>query len=109
MGRNIQTGARSATEQFNRFIEGPDGRGHGSGPGSRTSGSRYEPERKDFWDDFSSLGDNRRTSMMGGGAPGGGRSSGGSGAGAIGTATMKREPSTKAKTKAKDDDWDDNW
>lgn len=113
MGRNLQTGARSATEQLNRFVEGSsDGHGHGHGATASRAG-RYEPEHKEFWDDFSTLGDSSRRSTMSGGASGHGRGAsaagGGSGSGAIGTATMKRGASTKSKTKTKDDDWDDNW
>ena len=100
MSRNIQTGARGATDSFNRFVEGPDGQ----------QSSRVEPERRDFWDSFSTIGEERERQ----------RAANRRGSGAIGTGAMKRAattttmgtssstapsaPSSKAK-----DDWDDNW
>lgn len=77
------------------------------GPSDSRAGAnrRFEPERKDFWDEFSSIGEERR-------APG-------SGPEAIGTTALKKEtPSTSASagvsassaSKAKDiEEWDDKW
>ncbi|PKY07267.1 ArfGap-domain-containing protein [Aspergillus campestris IBT 28561] len=52
VGQNLQTGARGAADQFQRFVEGPDQHG----PGGRQSRAG-DPDHKDFWDDFSSLGE----------------------------------------------------
>ncbi|PLB43225.1 ArfGap-domain-containing protein [Aspergillus steynii IBT 23096] len=103
-GQNLQTGARGAADQFNRFVEGPD---------DARRREREDPERKDFWDDFSSLGEeNHRRNTS--------RSS------AIGTAAMKPSTGTGGATgagagagagttapaagrKSQDEDWGENW
>ncbi|KNG82381.1 hypothetical protein ANOM_008911, partial [Aspergillus nomiae NRRL 13137] len=95
---NCPSRARGAAGHFQRFVEGPDENNAGR--------RRAEPERKDFWDDFSTLAqeDSHRRNAS--------RSS------AIGTAAMKpgptpspsaatgNAPSTTAKEK---DDWDNDW
>lgn len=122
-GQNLQAGALGAADQFNRFVEGDDG---------HPQRSRVEPERRDFWDDFSSLAAQERAGQ--------GHQRSGSRSGVIGTAAMRKGPansslansSTPAETtassgvegaesgaassaaKGKDgkdakDDWDDNW
>jgi ADP-ribosylation factor GTPase-activating protein 1 len=132
-GQNFQTSARSAADQFNRFVEGDDGghgrgsgngNGVGSGPGSAAR-SNVDPERRDFWDDFSSIGAQQQQQQeMSGHQRSGSRS------GVIGTAAMRKGPTpaasslsnettapsgveqaeapTKSKPKEKDD-WDENW
>lgn len=98
-GQNLNAGARGAAESFNHFVEGPDDL-------RATAVQRqHEPERKDFWDDFSSLAasqDNRRSTPSG----------------AIGTAAMKNSgggvgatASSTTAAQRKDDSggWDDNW
>lgn len=104
--RNLQTGVRGAHDSFNRFVEGPS-----EGGSASHQPRRFEPERKDFWDEFSSIGTQHK------------RNSSTSSSGAIGTATMKkstsggssslaRSSSTKsmgAGKKKEEDDWDDNW
>ncbi|OKP09235.1 ADP-ribosylation factor GTPase-activating protein GCS1 [Penicillium subrubescens] len=125
-GQNLQTGVRGAADQFNRFVEGPDDNRTGGAGGAR---SRVEPERRDFWDDFSSLGSQERN----------GHQRSGSRSDVIGTTAMRKGPaasslansstpvssettsaagkehgeigggagtSTTAKGK---DEWDDNW
>ena len=97
MGQNIQVGARGAADSFNRFVEGPE------------YAARQEPERKDFWDHFSSLASQQDSSHN--------RST--SRGSAIGTAAMKGPPSSSTGTgantsstgtaKGQDDGWDDNW
>ncbi|EGC44828.1 zinc finger protein [Histoplasma capsulatum var. duboisii H88] len=104
--RNVTTGTRGAADAFTRFVEGPSSeqptpRRPGSDFGSQRQ--KVEPERKDFWDDFAALGENKRrpgaigtTAMRRGGPPSGDAGSGGVG------------------TKVKDDGggcggWDDNW
>lgn len=82
----------SAQERFNRFVEGSDdtnSRGLQQAPLDET--------KKDFWDDFSSLADQRH----------------GTGAkySAIGTSAMGKAPGKNAgpaaTTTKKDDEWDD--
>lgn len=111
----MQTGVRGAADHFNRFVEGEDGRVNGQ----RT---RVEPERRDFWDDFSSLGDQEQSSHRRSGSQRSQRSD------VVGTAAMRKGPTasslanskpagsgadadkntTSATGKGKDE-WDDNW
>ncbi|KAJ5378701.1 hypothetical protein N7509_011820 [Penicillium cosmopolitanum] len=125
-GQNFQTGARSAADQFNRFVEGDDG-GHGRGGGSSATRSNVDPERRDFWDDFSSIGAQQQQQQQ----EMSGHQRSGSRSGVIGTAAMRKGPTpvasslsnettapsgvegaeagpTKSKPKEKDD-WDENW
>ncbi|KAL2833115.1 hypothetical protein BJY01DRAFT_225510 [Aspergillus pseudoustus] len=111
-GQNIQVGARGAADSFTRFVEGPE-----NDPlrrGRPAAGASAEPERKDFWDDFSSLAaqDNHRRNA--------------SKTGALGTAAMKPSPApsgtgassggaaadtqgTSSRKSQDDGGWDDNW
>ncbi|KAG6029278.1 hypothetical protein E4U41_000435 [Claviceps citrina] len=99
--KQAQLAGKSAHEGFTRFVEGNE-QGH----------RRHAPldeSRKDFWDDFSGLAEQKKkqqasssigTSAMGvgkraGGGAGGGGGGGGAGAGAGGSAAKKQ------------DDWDD--
>lgn len=115
LGQNLQTGVRGAADQFNKFVEGEDGRGDGRR-------NRVEPERRDFWDDFSSMGDqdtsnHRRTASQ--------RSQRSD---VVGTAAMRKGPTasslansthgaeaaegkntTASATGKGKDEWDDNW
>ncbi|KAF3482488.1 uncharacterized protein GIQ15_05247 [Arthroderma uncinatum] len=108
--RNLQTGTRTAADSFNRFVEGSDGPGGSHRPSASGSSRGFEPERKDFWDTFAAVGEERQR-----------QASAGAGSGAIGTGTMKKNdtmsnsvvaakptPSAAAAAK-KDDGWDDNW
>ncbi|KAL4980166.1 hypothetical protein BDW66DRAFT_71093 [Aspergillus desertorum] len=122
LGQNFQVGARGAADSFNRFVEGSDA------PPIRRG--RAEPERKDFWDDFASLGaqDNHRRNTSRSGAlgtaamkPGPGASSParastsvGSGSGSTpggpGTGNGRGASPRPASRKNQDDGaWDDNW
>jgi len=67
--KSAQTGAKSAQEGFTRFVEGPTSGGYSAVP--------MDESKRAFWDDFSSLADQRKaqsssigTSAMGKGAPG---------------------------------------
>jgi ADP-ribosylation factor GTPase-activating protein 1 len=63
-GSGIQSGAKTASESFNRFVEGqggdqprpaagaPASTGTGGTGPPRTAPKTVEPERKDFWDTF---------------------------------------------------------
>ncbi|KAK2832037.1 hypothetical protein FQN49_006916 [Arthroderma sp. PD_2] len=106
VSRNLQTGTRTATESFNRFVEGNDGPGGYHRPSASTASRGFEPERKDFWDSFAAVGEERQ------------RQTSGAGSGAIGTGTMKKSDTTSSSVGAKpapsaaakkDDGWDDNW
>lgn len=122
LGQNIQVGARGAADSFNRFVEGSDA------PSTRRA--RAEPERKDFWDDFASLGaqDNHRRNTSRSGAlgttamkPGPGASSSATASTSVssssgsapigsGTGTGRGASPTPASRKSQDDGaWDDNW
>ncbi|KAJ5470205.1 hypothetical protein N7530_007562 [Penicillium desertorum] len=118
LGQNLQTGVRGAADQFNKFVEGEDGRGDGRR-------NRVEPERRDFWDDFSSLGDQETSNHRRSASQRSQRSD------VVGTAAMRKGPTasslanstpgssgaetgesknTTASTTGKGkDEWDDNW
>lgn len=58
-GTGIQSTAKSATESFNRFVEGQEpttrsaaAAGAGAEAGASSAKKVTEPERKDFWDSF---------------------------------------------------------
>ena len=80
MGQNLQVGVRGAADQFNRFVEGSE---DGRAGGQR---SRVEPERKDFWEDFSSLASQEAA----------GHRHGGSRSDVIGTTAMRKGPATSS-------------
>ncbi|OOF92136.1 hypothetical protein ASPCADRAFT_210548 [Aspergillus carbonarius ITEM 5010] len=113
LGQNMQHGVRGAADHFQRFVEGQDE----AAAAAAARRGRAEPERKDFWDSFSSLAaedSHRRTasrsSAIGTAAmkpgPSGAGTSSASSAAAASTAT-----STGAAGKKSTDDggWDDNW
>ncbi|PYI15902.1 zinc finger protein gcs1 [Aspergillus violaceofuscus CBS 115571] len=107
LGQNLQTGARGAADHFHRFVEGQDEAAAAAAARRERGRTGAEPERKDFWDSFSALGeqDNHRRTAS--------RSS------AIGTAAMK--PATTSASSATsgtgtgrknledNSGWDDNW
>lgn len=73
LAQTAQLGARSASEGFNKFVEGSDG--HGS---TSPRNAPLDETKKSFWDDFASAADQRKpqgssigTSAMGKGASGG--------------------------------------
>ncbi|KAI1852500.1 hypothetical protein JX265_011136 [Neoarthrinium moseri] len=86
VGRVAQSGAKNAQEGFNRFVEGPDGQRQRSG--------NIDESKKAFWDDFSSVADQRHGS--------------GPKYSSIGTSAMgaNKGPGGGAAGK-KDDEWDD--
>ncbi|KAF4826387.1 ADP-ribosylation factor GTPase-activating protein GCS1 [Colletotrichum siamense] len=89
VGRAAQQGARNAHDGFNRFVEGgPNTQG---GQGSRQA--PLDESKKDFWDSFSNLADQRQTN------------SGSS----IGTSAMGKKTGGAAApaTKKDNDGWDD--
>lgn len=77
LGQNLQVGAKDAADRFNRFVEGDTGP-TGAGSAQR---SRYQPDRQDFWDDFSAVGEQQAA-----------RQKRQSSSGAIGTAAMRNTP-----------------
>ncbi|KAJ5146241.1 uncharacterized protein N7515_000805 [Penicillium bovifimosum] len=110
LGQNLQTGVRGAADQFNRFVEGDEARGDGRR-------NRVEPERRDFWDDFSALGDQEPSSHRRTASQRSQRSD------VVGTAAMRKGPTASSlansgveagegntsSATAKKDDWDENW
>ncbi|PHH85498.1 hypothetical protein CDD83_330 [Cordyceps sp. RAO-2017] len=74
LARQAQMAGKNAQEGFSRFVEGPDG---------QRRNAPLDASRKDFWDDFSSLADQRqhqKSSSIGTSAMGMGKSRGASGA-----------------------------
>ncbi|KAI1817803.1 ADP-ribosylation factor GTPase-activating protein GCS1 [Poronia punctata] len=94
VGRVAQVGAMTAQERFSRFVEGPDeNRG-----GIRSTQAPLDETKKDFWDSFSSLADQRH-------GTGGKHSS--IGTSAMGKAAGKNAGATAPVPAKKDDEWDD--
>lgn len=85
MSKAAQAGARGAQDQFSRFVEGPDG--------SRPQQSNMDEGKKAFWDDFSSVADQRTAAKQN----------------SIGTSAMGKAGGNKSAPAAskKDDEWDD--
>ncbi|KXJ92357.1 hypothetical protein Micbo1qcDRAFT_233636 [Microdochium bolleyi] len=86
VSKAAQAGAKGAQDQFTRFVEGPDG---SKQPSNMDEGKRA------FWDDFSSVADQRAAAKQ--------QSS-------IGTSAMGKSGGTKGAApaaKKKDDEWDD--
>ena len=132
-GSFVQQGVRNANTSFNQFVDPdhPSNQGSGAGPGpamsgTRSSTTRVQPEKKDFWDsfgqdpagpprekkdfwdDFAAAGDARMAGQGGAGGMGGG---GGKGA-SIGTSAMKTGGSGGAggaggAKKKEEDGWGD--
>lgn len=74
---------RSAQEGFNRFVEGNDSH-------AKRSAAPLDESRKDFWDDFASLAEQKKQTNNS----------------SIGTSAMGMGKRTNASGK-KQDDWDD--
>ncbi|KAH7031076.1 uncharacterized protein B0I36DRAFT_323148 [Microdochium trichocladiopsis] len=86
VSKAAQAGARGAQDQFNRFVEGPDGsRSH--------QPSNMDDGKKAFWDDFSAVADQRQATKHS----------------SIGTSAMGKAAGNKNAPAAskKDDEWDD--
>ncbi|EEH17686.2 hypothetical protein PABG_00249 [Paracoccidioides brasiliensis Pb03] len=106
VSRNVQTGTRGAADAFSRFVEGPADTSISPSGWHGSQRRTFVPERKDFWDDFAALGEEKKrpdavgtAAMKGGGPPSGGATGGAGAAGGNGA-------------KGKDDagkSWDDNW
>ncbi|CAJ2513533.1 Uu.00g016520.m01.CDS01 [Anthostomella pinea] len=95
VGKVAQAGAVGAQERFTRFVEGPDGTTR-----QQQQKSPVDETKKDFWDDFSAVADQRHGT--------------GPQYSSIGTSAMGRAPAKNsnaaapAANKKKDDDaWDD--
>lgn len=82
-------GVRSAQENLNKFVEGPDSRP--GGPSRNVA--PLDESKKSFWDDFASLADQRKAQNS-----------------SIGTSAMgkgNKAPAGAAATKKSQDEWDD--
>ncbi|CZT07979.1 related to ADP-ribosylation factor GTPase-activating protein [Rhynchosporium agropyri] len=99
VAKGAQTGAKSAADNFNRFVEGNGGSG-GGGSGAYRS-MPLDESKKDFWDSFADAGNSRMAAQGG---------VGGSGGSAIGTGAVKKSsssaPAAKPKGKLDEDNWD---
>lgn len=109
-GTGLQTSAKSATESFNRFVEGQEGRAStrsgGGGPGR---GATSEPERKDFWDSFGESATTAETAKSKASSIGTAAmktSTGGAGAGSGGPVPPPGS-TAPGRGKGKDDGWED--
>lgn len=89
LAQTAQMSARSASEGFNKFVEGSDG--HSSTTSRKVP---LDESKKSFWDDFASAADQRKPqgSSIGTSAMGKGAGSGGA---------------TTAASKKSKDEWDD--
>jgi ADP-ribosylation factor GTPase-activating protein 1 len=74
---------KTASDGFNRFVEGQDGNSHER----RTA--PIDESKKDFWDEFSSLAEQKQSSSS------------------IGTAAMGKGGAGKAPPAKGKDEWDD--
>ncbi|KAK8090956.1 hypothetical protein PG994_000461 [Apiospora phragmitis] len=90
-GKAAQAGVKGAHDGFSRFVEGPDGQPR------RAGGAQVDESKKAFWDDFSSVADQRH---------GTGPKYSSIGTSAMGKAN-KGGASGSAATGKKDDEWDD--
>ena len=107
-GSTLQSGARNATDNFNRFVEGDDhvpSRRPQGGDSSRDA----EPERKDFWDSFGQTDQEpeKKDFWESFGQP----AAGGPSKGSLGTGAMKGSGGGVAsRPKAKGEEgWGDEW
>ena len=92
----VASGAKGATEQFQKFVEGQDNAAAASAARSGP-GKQAEPERKDFWDSFGAPDEPATTTVK---------------PSSIGTAAMKKTTSNTndaGTKKKKDDGWGDDW
>jgi len=131
-----QAGSKGASDAFNRFVDGDDGKNLAYGEDSykgdpdkkefwdsfaavgesrvqqqqqQQKKKKQEPERKDFWDEFASIGESKANAQQGGGMFG--ALAGGAGAtkskSSIGTAAMKKAPSGTTAKGGGDDAWEE--
>lgn len=84
MAKTAQAGAKTASQGLTRFVEGPASGNYRSVP--------IDESKRDFWDDFSNLADQRQQESS-----------------AIGTAAMGKGSSgtRSAPAKKSGDEWDD--
>lgn len=90
----VASGAKGATEQFHKFVEGQDNAAAAAATRSG-SGSKVEPERKDFWDSFGVSNEQSSPPQKS----------------SVGTSAIKKTTSggEAAARKKKDDGWGDDW
>ncbi len=90
VAQNIQSSTKTASESFNRFVEGESGQASAN---SSRDHDNVDPERRDFWDNFA--------------AAAADRSNVASKPSAIGTATMKKDGYGATGGLKKKDSWDE--
>ncbi|KAH6635161.1 hypothetical protein B0J18DRAFT_487287 [Chaetomium sp. MPI-SDFR-AT-0129] len=107
--RSAQAGARTAQEGFNRFVEGGPSNGPGGYRPVQQGGedSNFDESKRAFWDDFSAVADQRKTSgsSIGTAAMGKGGVRGSAGGGSGGGSAQAGAPAAAAGSKK--DEWDD--
>lgn len=121
-GTGIQSTAKSATESFNRFVEGQEPSARSAAPAGAGAGSvkkATEPERKDFWDSFgaaettststSAAHDSDKPKPKSSSIGTAAMKTGGNGEGSAGAPLGSAAAATKGKGKGmgEDDGWDD--
>jgi ADP-ribosylation factor GTPase-activating protein 1 len=82
VAKTAQSGAKTASEGFHRFVEGPSAGGYSQVP--------FDETKRAFWDDFSSVAETKKDSSIGTSAMGKG-----------GSSSRPNQPA------AKKDEWDD--
>lgn len=99
-GTTLQSGAKNATESFNRFVENAGEAGSSRKPPTGISrGAAPGPDRRDFWDSFGQ--DNDQVSSEPKGSLGTGAMKGAAGGGPV--------VANKGKTKSGNDSWGEDW
>jgi ADP-ribosylation factor GTPase-activating protein 1 len=94
-GQGIQSGAKGAAQQFNKFVEGSNT--------TSDAPTSPDPDKRDFWDSFGQSGDGNK------------RTSGAGGSGSLGTGILKKTTSNPGPSgsgggsRKKEDGWGDDW
>ena len=93
LAKQAQAASKNASEGFTRFVEGDEQGAKARSPRA----SNIDESKRSFWDDFSSLADQRKETGSGGSS-------------AIGTSAMGKGRAgggAAPPTKKKNDEWDD--
>lgn len=90
--QTAQQGVRSAQENLNKFVEGPESRPGGVASRNAPTAAPLDETKKAFWDDFASLADQRKAQNS-----------------SIGTSAMGMGKANKGSSGAgsSKDEWDD--
>lgn len=88
--QSAQQGVRSAQENLNRFVEGPESRAGAGASRNAPNAAPFDETKKSFWDDFASLADQRKAQNS-----------------SIGTSAMGKGNKGQSGAGASKDEWDD--